>query len=111
MLQEKNLVASLSGKLVTYGTETDQCPVNIYVLYMITFIYNLDTHTSDGSWGPWRIGQCSVTCGFGYLVRTRECNNPPPATRGKDCVGPSSEVQPCNEGHCLGIELHTCSYI
>ena len=69
----------------------------------------VDTHTVDGSWGPWRTGQCSVTCGVGSVVRTRECNNPLPVNGGKDCVGPSSEVQPCNEGCCPGIK--SCSYI
>ena len=58
----------------------------------------------DGGWGPWRIGQCSVTCGIGYLFRTRECNNPPPATGGKSCVGSRFNYQRCDEGCCPGIK-------
>ena len=81
---------------------------NYIIIEMV--IYIVDTLTVDGSWGPWRIGKCSVTHGFGTLVRTRECNNPSPATGGKDCVGPSSEVQPCNEGCCPGKNyVHTCA--
>ena len=70
-----------------------------------------DTLPVDGGWESWRIGQCSVTCGNGTLVRTRECNNPPPANGGKDCVGPNIEVQPCNERYCPGIKLCTCAYV
>ena len=51
-----------------------------YVLSTIilngTCLYIVDTLTVDGSWGPWRVGQCSVTCSVGTIVRTRECNNP-----------------------------------
>ena len=82
--------------------------------YIITemVIYIVDTHMVDGSWGPWRLGRCSVTCDGGTLVRTRECNNPSPAIGGKDCVGPSSEVQPCNEGCCPGNNyVCTCVYV
>ena len=49
-----------------------------------------------------------MTCGVGTLTRTRTCNNPPPANGGNDCIGPSSEVQPCNKGCCPGIK--SCSY-
>ena len=88
-----------------------------YVLSTIilndTSLYIVDTLTVDGSWGPWRIGQCSVTCGVGTIVRTRECNNPPPATGGKDCVGVSSEIQSCYEEYCPGTKLHMyiCTFV
>ena len=58
----------------------------------------------DGGWGPWRYGGCSLTCGNGTLVRTRECNNPPPAYQGNNCEGPSREVLSCYEGCCPGIK-------
>ena len=60
------------------------------------------TYAVDGSWGPWKLGPCSVTCGKGTLVRTRKCDNPAPANGGKGCVGNSTEVQPCEERCCSG---------
>ena len=87
------------------------CFINNYVTTEMV-IYIVDTLIVDGSWGPWRIGRCSVTCDGGTLVRTRECNNPSPAIGGKDCVGPSSEVQPCNEECCPGKNyVYTCVYV
>ena len=58
--------------------------------------------TVNGGWGSWILGKCNVTCGKGYLTRTRECNNPAPAHGGSDCVGSESEVQLCDEGCCTG---------
>lgn len=62
----------------------------------------------NGAWGPWKLGKCNVTCGIGNLIRTRECNNPLPANGGEECVGPSREVQPCDEGCCPGTKLNVC---
>ena len=77
-------------------------------------IHIAGTDTVDGNWGPWRTGPCNVTCGIGYLFRTRKCNNPTPATGGKYCVGPSIEWQLCNAGCCPSIKLcilHVHSYM
>ena len=35
----------------------------------ISFIFELAIHCA---WGPWKEGQCSVTCGAGIKVDTRE---------------------------------------
>jgi len=43
-----------------------------------------------------------VTCGAGEQSRTRACNNPPPKYGGKDCLGNSTEEQPCINDHCPG---------
>lgn len=57
----------------------------------------------------WNYGECSVACGDGTLVRTRKCNNPPPA-HGKYCEGSSREVLSCYEGCCPGIKLYVAFY-
>lgn len=55
----------------------------------------------DGNWGPWsRYSTCSVTCGFGSMTRTRECNDPPPADGGKDCEGLPVDERKCNHRQC-----------
>ncbi|XP_065056205.1 uncharacterized protein LOC135684538 [Rhopilema esculentum] len=57
----------------------------------------------DGGYGPWtRYKQCSVTCGLGFQVRTRECNNPKPAHGGKSCkrLGTTFEMKYCRRPRC-----------
>uniref|UniRef100_A0A8C9YTK0 Semaphorin-2A n=1 Tax=Sander lucioperca TaxID=283035 RepID=A0A8C9YTK0_SANLU len=53
----------------------------------------------NGGWTPWSSwGQCSTTCGTGFELRQRSCNNPSPRHGGRVCVGPSREERFCNEG-------------
>ncbi|XP_071100024.1 SCO-spondin-like isoform X1 [Haliotis cracherodii] len=52
-------------------------------------------HGGYSPWAPWNDPACAVTCGTGItrtLLRTRLCNNPPPAFRGLGCVGASLET-------------------
>ena len=56
---------------------------------------------ADGNWGSWETWQdCSVTCGKGYNVRVRQCNDPPPMNGGQPCSGQSAQQRECNEGDC-----------
>ena len=56
---------------------------------------------SDGNWGGWSTwSSCSETCGRGYNVRSRQCNNPAPCKGGLDCQGDGVEQRHCNEGQC-----------
>ena len=48
-----------------------------------------------GEWGEWT--KCTKSCNFGLQGRKRKCNSPAPAHGGKDCQGPSTEVQKCNK--------------
>ena len=59
----------------------------------------------DGEWGNWGEYQaCNETCGFGYEIRTRECNNPPAVGGGTPCQGIDRDEQPeCNAFPCPGI--------
>ncbi|TMS06734.1 Semaphorin-5B [Larimichthys crocea] len=53
----------------------------------------------NGGWTPWSSwGQCSTTCGTGFELRQRSCNNPSPRHGGRVCVGPSRDERFCNEG-------------
>ncbi|KAJ8320120.1 hypothetical protein KUTeg_001707 [Tegillarca granosa] len=56
----------------------------------------------DGAWSEWSSWQsCSTTCGGGYQIRVRNCDNPPKATIfGKDCEGDRQQQQTCNTQHC-----------
>lgn len=46
----------------------------------------------NGGWTPWSSwGQCSSSCGIGFEVRQRSCNNPSPRHGGRICVGQGRE--------------------
>uniref|UniRef100_A0AAZ3RF80 Sema5A/B-like TSP-1 type 1 domain-containing protein n=1 Tax=Oncorhynchus tshawytscha TaxID=74940 RepID=A0AAZ3RF80_ONCTS len=52
----------------------------------------------NGGWTPWSTwGQCSTSCGIGYEVRQRSCNNPSPRHGGRVCVGQGRDERLCNE--------------
>ncbi|MFT7807873.1 semaphorin-5B-like [Arapaima gigas] len=52
----------------------------------------------NGGWTPWSSwAQCSTSCGIGFEVRQRSCNNPSPRHGGRVCVGQSREERLCNE--------------
>ena len=57
----------------------------------------------DGGYSNWgSYTSCSATCGGGEQVRTRQCNNPTPQYKGKDCkwIGPANETRACNTFYC-----------
>ncbi|XP_077468986.1 semaphorin-5B-like isoform X1 [Stigmatopora argus] len=52
----------------------------------------------NGGWTPWSSwGHCSSSCGIGFEVRQRSCNNPSPRYGGRICVGQGQEERLCNE--------------
>ncbi|XP_075873317.1 semaphorin-5B-like isoform X2 [Nelusetta ayraudi] len=52
----------------------------------------------NGGWTPWSSwSPCSSSCGIGFEVRQRSCNNPAPRHGGRVCVGQSREERLCNE--------------
>ncbi|KAL4618071.1 semaphorin-5B-like [Arapaima gigas] len=52
----------------------------------------------NGGWTPWSSwAPCSTSCGIGFEVRQRSCNNPSPRHGGRVCVGQSREERLCNE--------------
>ena len=70
----------------------------IVVSYVIRFLthYNTSILSVDGMWGEWGTwSDCTVTCGGGTRVRTRECTGPEHG--GNECEGETSEQSACNE--------------
>ena len=57
----------------------------------------------DGQWTAWKPWtECTRSCDSGIQTRARTCTNPSPAYGGKDCVGLSDEIRPCNKNPCPG---------
>ncbi|XP_047125702.1 uncharacterized protein LOC101241605 isoform X1 [Hydra vulgaris] len=56
----------------------------------------------DGEWGSWgNYSACNSTCGYGYQIRTRECNNPSTIGSGTPCQGIQKDEKPeCNAFPC-----------
>ena len=66
-----------------------------FIQYDIIFLYK------DGNWGDWSTwSTCSNTCGEGYNVRSRQCNNPIPSNGGSPCEGDGAEQRHCNDRPC-----------
>lgn len=55
----------------------------------------------DGSWGPWGIwDDCSASCGGGFRLRRRRCDNPAPQNGGLECPGCNIDYGVCNTEPC-----------
>ncbi|XP_047125709.1 uncharacterized protein LOC105850908 isoform X2 [Hydra vulgaris] len=56
----------------------------------------------DGEWGSWgNYSECNTTCGYGYQIRTRDCNNPSTVGSGTPCQGVQKDEKPeCNAFPC-----------
>ncbi|KAL4226068.1 Hemicentin-1 [Mactra antiquata] len=55
----------------------------------------------DGSWNSWmEWTTCSVSCGDGYHVRSRICDNPEPEGNGANCSGLDYDTKPCKMDNC-----------
>ncbi|XP_065685087.1 uncharacterized protein LOC105844513 isoform X2 [Hydra vulgaris] len=56
----------------------------------------------DGEWGSWgNYSECNTTCGYGYQIRTRDCNNPSTVGSGTPCQGIEKDEKPeCNAFPC-----------
>ena len=73
-------------------------PVSSNICYSSSLI------SVDGNWTAWADwGECSRSCGGGLHSRLRACTNPAPRHGGKDCVGKSDQIRPCNTQSCPGM--------
>ncbi|VDI13303.1 heparan sulfate proteoglycan 2 (perlecan) [Mytilus galloprovincialis] len=50
-----------------------------------------------GTWSVWSETTCSVTCGVGTSLRTRNCSNPHPQYGGNNCTGKSIDHVTCTQ--------------
>lgn len=60
-------------------------------------------NTVHGGYGNWSsFSKCNKTCGNETKIRYRQCNNPAPQNRGKNCsdLGPEYDERPCNNTPC-----------
>ena len=65
----------------------------------------------SGNWGMWSVyGLCSSECGGGEQLRTRKCDNPPPAHGGPSCRGPSTDKRRCGMTPCAGKMAHSFAW-
>ncbi|KAG7477529.1 hypothetical protein MATL_G00070600 [Megalops atlanticus] len=77
----------------------DDCPGSSSELDSCSF---LPPCPVPGGWGQWSsFSECSVTCGIGERVRTRQCDSPAPRHGGLYCSGEATSTQLCNTRiHC-----------
>ncbi|XP_073087639.1 semaphorin-5B isoform X2 [Manis javanica] len=65
----------------------------------------------NGAWTPWSSwALCSTSCGIGFQVRQRNCNNPAPRHGGRICVGKSREERFCNENTPCPVPIFWASW-
>eukprot|EP00095_Tigriopus_kingsejongensis_P011837 maker-scaffold412_size179788-snap-gene-0.24 protein:Tk11837 transcript:maker-scaffold412_size179788-snap-gene-0.24-mRNA-1 annotation:"achain crystal structure of the thrombospondin-1 type 1 repeats" len=61
---------------------------------------NLPACPIDGSWSPWQMDPCPVTCGGTFAQRHRTCSNPTPSPGGQPCLGGEIENVQCGSPPC-----------
>lgn len=113
----KRKIRSLPKRSVLEAVSCRALPVNIWGclswLSVIVFLVRdkswrpknscLISLTVDGQWSQWSgFGSCSQTCGGGFKRRSRKCDNPSPASRGRNCPGASFQSLACNIHSCPG---------
>ncbi|XP_062607950.1 LOW QUALITY PROTEIN: A disintegrin and metalloproteinase with thrombospondin motifs 3-like [Saccostrea cucullata] len=67
----------------------------------VYFGYHTPVNGGWSSWGTWT--SCSSACGVGLRQRTRDCTNPEPKYDGKECTGPSEEMDTCKSTECTSF--------
>ncbi|XP_063688735.1 uncharacterized protein LOC134821851 [Bolinopsis microptera] len=71
------------------------------ILWQIDGSASSSTSSVDGGWSDYSDwGACSAGCGKGTQTRSKTCNNPPPASGGKDCGGEAVESKDCMIAEC-----------
>lgn len=65
-------------------------------------VFNREIYLLTGSWS-----ECSASCGKGFRIRRRICDNPPPQDGGLDCPGCSIDYEICNSHACPEIQKYS----
>ncbi|XP_006825050.1 uncharacterized protein LOC102803094 [Saccoglossus kowalevskii] len=69
--------------------------------YHCTITGDFELCPVDGGWSGWSDwSACSLTCGQGTRVRSRQCNNPVPTFGGTHCTGENTRVTECDIPDC-----------
>ncbi|XP_062517870.1 coadhesin-like [Corticium candelabrum] len=63
----------------------------------------------DGAWGAWTMGACTRSCGGGFRLTVRQCDNPPPRNGGSNCEGTSRQFETCST-QCCPVHGHWGEY-
>ena len=80
--------------------------LNNYKMGWLPFNKSISGYIVDGEWSNWsNYGDCSVTCGNGTRIRSRECNSPEPSGGGSPCSGESQQTDECKTITCPGGSL------
>ncbi|CAG2185422.1 THBS2S [Mytilus edulis] len=58
-----------------------------------------------GAWSVWSENTCSVTCGVGTRLRSRNCSNPHPQYGGNNCTGNSTDHVTCTQPNECPVEV------
>ncbi|XP_052212308.1 SCO-spondin-like isoform X4 [Dreissena polymorpha] len=67
-------------------------------LLLVSVAWAADVDGGTNSWLEW--STCSVSCGHGYHVRSRICDNPEQEGNGIKCIDSDHETKNCNMIHC-----------
>ncbi|XP_062514680.1 A disintegrin and metalloproteinase with thrombospondin motifs adt-1-like isoform X2 [Corticium candelabrum] len=62
-----------------------------------------------GGWSAWTQQPCTRSCGGGFQIVTRQCDNPTPENGGRDCVGSELKYRPCTT-KCCPVHGHWSEY-
>ena len=66
-------------------------------LDMLVCLFPLPVH---GAWSEWTEQPCSKSCGGGFRIVTRECDNPAPQYGGDNCYGNPNKFEQCSTECC-----------
>lgn len=65
------------------------------------FKITIEWKRQDGGWSEWsEFTYCSRSCGQGYRVKRRNCDNPKPRNGGKKCAGRDELYEYCEIRRC-----------
>ena len=98
------------GFLINFNLEISlECTISLPMCYWrnalkkLFICYDICFFIVHGEWGSWgNYSECSITCGFGFKIRKRNCDSPPPQYGGNKCSGAigADYIYGCNRYPC-----------
>ncbi|XP_033312018.1 A disintegrin and metalloproteinase with thrombospondin motifs 12-like [Bombus bifarius] len=81
--------------------EGSKCGENLWCIHKKCVAMGTRPTAVHGGWGKWGpMSGCSRSCGGGLKFAERECDNPPPANKGRYCIGERKKLAICNTMPC-----------